>query len=171
MVKQQEMLKKALVFQQVDKLLGKNEKVTIPMIKSNIENEFPKIPWSKGDIIDIMTEFVSEGIMGYDSKNRSYFDPQLAQKKTKASWITRKRAIELMTYSGGCFFTATFKKKDGSLRTMNCQYLAGQVPSQLGYLKVNEVKLVKSKSPNPIRSVNVQTLTELKIQGKNYRIK
>lgn len=90
---------------------------------------------------------------------------------TGVTYITRKKAIDLMMNNRGHFFTAVFAKRDGSLRTMNCQYLAGQVPSPLGYLKVNEAKLVKAKNPNPIRSVNIQTLKELKIAGTYYKIK
>lgn len=91
--------------------------------------------------------------------------------KATQGFISREKALSLMENNKGHFFTAVFSKADGTLRTMNCQYLKGQVPSKLGYLKVNEVSRLKAKESDTIRQINMQTLKELSIAGGTYKIK
>ena len=95
----------------------------------------------------------------------------LAKTTGSPSYISRAKALDLMQNNKGHFFTAIFTKSDGSNRTMNCQFLKGQLPSQLGYLKVNEASKLKSKAANPIRQINMQTLKTLIIGGKTYSIR
>jgi len=100
--------------------------------------------------------------------------------------ISKTKALELMKNNKGHFFTATFIKKEGDVRTMNCQYLKDQSTSELGYVKVKEAikakvaknaakKAVASKKRMPkedaIRQINIQTLKELKIAGNSYKVK
>ena len=87
-----------------------------------------------------------------------------------ASKISRKKALELMENNGGRFFTVVFVKKDGSKRTMSCQYLKDQTDSKLGYVKVKEASAMKRGDANCIKQVNIQTLMELRITGKHFII-
>lgn len=92
-------------------------------------------------------------------------------KKVAAVRISRKRALELMSTNKGHFFTATFEKKDGTTRTINCQYLKDQTNSDLGYVKVKEAGLMKKGEANPVRQVNLQTLKALTIAKQAYVIR
>lgn len=91
----------------------------------------------------------------------------------KPTRISRKKALELMKNNKGHFFTAVFSKKGGETRTMNCQYLKDQTQSDLGYIKVQEGKLLRTtKDPKQsIRQVNLQTLTALTIAKQSYIIR
>lgn len=91
--------------------------------------------------------------------------------KSIGNRILRTTALNLMKNNKGRFFTATFIKKDGSNRTINCQYVKNQIPSTLGYVLVKEAKLLKSGDKEPIRNVNLQTLDTLKVGGQIYTIK
>lgn len=89
--------------------------------------------------------------------------------KKKAERISRKKAMELMLGNKGYFFTAVYTKKDGEERTINCQCLKGQ-KSSLGYVKVREASKMRTDPANAIRNINLQTIKELKIAGKRYRV-
>lgn len=84
--------------------------------------------------------------------------------------ISRIRAYELMKNSKGKFFTATFIKKDGTKRTMNCQWLPEQEEPKLGYVKVKDAVLIKKTPKACTRSINLQTISTLKVNGKHYKI-
>lgn len=88
----------------------------------------------------------------------------------KGTKLSRTQALQLMQDNKGRFFTVTFSKKDGTARTLNGQYVAGQNPDPLGYVKVKEAGKMKS-GENPIRNVNLQTLQAIKIGGKFYSVK
>lgn len=98
-------------------------------------------------------------------------DPKTAVKGKGFKYISHAKALELMENNKGQFFTAIFKKKDQSLRTMNCQYLKDQKPDRLGYIKVKETKLIRNGESNVVRSVNLQTLEELQIGKVTYKLR
>lgn len=91
--------------------------------------------------------------------------------KIPSNKISRTKALDLMKNNKGHFFTVQFIKQDGSLRTLNGQYVKGQNPSPLGFILVKEAKLMKSNAKEQIRNVNIQTLRSLKISGNSYSIK
>lgn len=84
--------------------------------------------------------------------------------------ITRIEALEKIKQSKGRFFGTTFRKKNGELRTMNCQLLKEQPQLSIGYILVEDTNL-KLKKESAIRIVNIQTLVYLKIGGETYNIK
>jgi hypothetical protein len=90
-------------------------------------------------------------------------------KTPKAKKISVTKALELMKNNKGRFFTSVFTNKAGETRVINGQYLSGQNPSELGYVKVREASKLKAKE-NSVRNVNLQTLSELKISGVIYKI-
>jgi len=69
------------------------------------------------------------------------------------------------------FFTAVFVKKDGTERKINCQYMADQDMSNLGYVKVTDMVKKKSTPQDCIRNINLQTLKSLCIGKILYKIK
>lgn len=83
--------------------------------------------------------------------------------------LTAVQALGLMQNNKGHFFTATFIKKDGTRRTINCQYLKDQSQTTAGYVKVRETGKLKT-GVNAIRQINLNTLEELKIAGKVYQL-
>lgn len=89
----------------------------------------------------------------------------------KGNRISKTKAYDLMKSNKGHFFTAVFTKKDGTTRTINCQYVSDQKSSPLGYVLVKESRLLKSKDKEPIRNLNLQTLQTLKIGGSVYSTK
>lgn len=89
----------------------------------------------------------------------------------KSQRIGKKKALDLMKGNKGHFFTAEFVTKEGSRRTINCQYLKDQSQSELGYVKVQEaIKRKMDPEGNAIRQINMQTLKSLKIAGQTYKV-
>lgn len=84
--------------------------------------------------------------------------------------ISRKKALQLMQDNKGRFFTVVFKKKDGTTRTMNAQYMKDQDQSVLGYVKVREASKLKTDPADSVRQINLQTLSQVKIGGSLYKI-
>lgn len=89
---------------------------------------------------------------------------------TAKNVISRTQALLLMQDNKGHFFTAEFRKQDNSVRKLNGQYVPGQKVNGLGYVLVKEASKMKS-GVNPIRNVNMQTLSALKIGGIQYQVK
>ncbi len=77
--------------------------------------------------------------------------------KTK---IGKQKAMDLIQASKGRFLTVVFTKKDGTTRTMNCQYTGNT--SKLGYLIMKE----KGK----FRNANAQEITELRLNKVEYSV-
>jgi len=78
--------------------------------------------------------------------------------------IGKKKALELIKGSKGRFFSVTFKNKEGEVRTLNVRYLKQQ-PNELGYVLLLDMK---EKTP---KNVNMQTLSQLKINNSTFKIK
>lgn len=78
--------------------------------------------------------------------------------------VSRSRAVDMIKGSKGRFFTATFKKRDGSSRTMNCNYKTGSV-TNMGGIRVY------SMQDKGYRTINPQTLSELVINNTTYRVR
>ncbi len=93
------------------------------------------------------------------------------KKKRVTNVISRTKARDLMSKNKGHFFTATFIKKDGMRRVMSCTYLKDQTGSHLGYVKVKDTVLCRKTPTNCIRNVNLQTISDLHIAGKKYKIR
>ena len=87
--------------------------------------------------------------------------------------IDRKDAEEMIYKTKGRFFGATFIKKDGTLRTMNCRlkvkkYLKGGTlkfnPSEKGLVPVCDMAIKE------YRMININTLQSLRIARKEYNV-
>lgn len=80
------------------------------------------------------------------------------------SRVSRSKAVELIKGSKGKFFTATFTKKDGSSRTINCNYKSGST-TNMGYIRVYSMK------DKGYRTINPQTLKALVINNNTYTVR
>lgn len=94
----------------------------------------------------------------------------MSKQKVKTQRISKKKAVEVLEATAGRFFTVEFKKKNGDLRVMNCQKVAGATVTKLGYLTVREAVLARS-GQSAIRRLNMQTLKTIKTGGKLYKIR
>ena len=81
-------------------------------------------------------------------------------------------AKEKILESKGKFFTVTFvKKSDGSLRTMNCTLnMQSKLVGGKGNLQKDYQIAVTDTSKGAIRSFDVNTLTRLNIDHKQYLV-
>ena len=85
-------------------------------------------------------------------------------KTKKAKLISRTEAVKKIENSGGKFFGATFTKKNGETRTINCNHAKGAI-TKLGYVMVN---CIKDKS---IKNIDPRTLSALSINKEQFRVK
>jgi hypothetical protein len=93
--------------------------------------------------------------------------------ETPAGVISKDEAKQLIKATKGKFFTVTFIKKDGNPRVMNAKlgvkkYLKGGElpydPEEKGLIPVYDMQ------KGAYRSVNVSTITNLKIGNKEYQV-
>ena len=76
----------------------------------------------------------------------------------------------LLKSNNGKFFTVTFKKKDGTIRTLNCQH---------GYFKGHEgtntvahkEKYLTVHTAEGFKNVDCSTITKIVMRGKTIEIK
>lgn len=180
-----------LVENTAKKLLHANNTVTTLEIKNQLRKDHPNHAWYQNDISDVMDYFYQQGIFDYNDNGtyRTYFDPQTATLSTsptvsaikavpsttsttvttpKTTSISKTKALELIKETGSKFYGVTFTKKDGTERKMLCQTV--NTFSPLGYIVVKDMNEVRKGNSNPDRNVNLQTLTELKVNGVKYKI-
>ncbi len=178
--------KKAMVEVAVLGLLTANNTVTTLEVKTQLRISEPDLYWSQGDISAFMNDLHNEKKLtfkvakggGYriyskPTPTRNYHTPVKPKKtpvvvptSTPSTYmnqtVSRTGALDIMKTSGGKFLTVTFTKKDNTARTMNCRYKAA---TQLGYVQVVETK---SKA---IKNVNLQTLSEVRLNGITYQVR
>lgn len=92
--------------------------------------------------------------------------PLVAAKTTPTTKrIGRNKALEIIQNTNGKFFSVRFEKKNGEDRLMGVQYVKGTKPDPLGYVLLKDLRAKKTKS------VNLQTLSEIKTNNILYKIK
>jgi hypothetical protein len=85
--------------------------------------------------------------------------------------ISKVVAVELINKSRGRIFSVTFKKKDNSIRVMNCRldvkkHLKG---GDLAYNpSLKGLKSVFDMQSNEYRMINLETIKRLSINGEHY---
>lgn len=79
--------------------------------------------------------------------------------------IGRNKALDIIQNTNGKFFSVKFAKKNGDERLMGVQYVKGTKPDPLGYVRLKELKTQITKS------VNLQTLSEIKTNNTLYKVK
>lgn len=79
--------------------------------------------------------------------------------------IGRTKALDIIQNTNGKFFSVRFEKKNGEDRLMGVQYVKGTKPDPLGYVRLKELKTQITKS------VNLQTLSEIKTNNTLYKVK
>ncbi len=75
----------------------------------------------------------------------------------------------LLKSNHGKFFTVTFKKKDGTMRTLNCQH--GHFKGHEGANTVaHKEKYLTVHTAEGFKNVNCETIMEVKMGGKVLKI-
>lgn len=83
---------------------------------------------------------------------------------------TTARAIkQLLKANAGRFFTVTFVKANGEVRTINCKH--GRVPGHDGLNNVAHIEkyLTVSLPDGSFRNINMETVKEVKMGGTILR--
>ena len=100
--------------------------------------------------------------------------PAQKEPKMKIPLIGKTKAAELINDSKGRFFTATFRKKNGESRVINCRRGVTKGVKGTGkaintdVLGMITVYAVQEKG---YKKLNLQTLTNLRINKCEYRIR
>lgn len=173
-------------------LLRASNKITPEQVIEKLRKDEKEYRWTLTVVKEHMETFVSKGFIvnvkgSYISPNTT-FGKSSASVKTatskavktiskvakpasgKITKISKTTALDLIKNTKGRFFTAVFTKKDGTLRTINCQYRKGQPTSEFGYVQVSESGLLKKSPTTAIRQINMQTLRGLTIAGNKYSL-
>jgi len=79
--------------------------------------------------------------------------------------IGRNKALEIIQNTKGKFFSVKFTKKNSDKRLMGVQYAKCTKADPLGYVRLKELKTQVTKS------INLQTLSEIKANNILYKIK
>lgn len=87
---------------------------------------------------------------------------------SKTTRISRTTALEMIKNSGGRFLGVEFKKKDNSIRKMNCRYYNS---SGLGVITVYDMALVRKKAKSTYRSFNINNLLGFSLNSNIYRVR
>ncbi len=160
--------------QYLTELINRNKEMTVLQIKAAVKKRFPfthDMLYTLWYIRACLIVLAIRNVISYNqitSTASTLVKPKVAKAvKTTTNTISKTKAVSLIEASKGKFFTATFVKKDGTERTINCQYLS---TTSLGYLKVNELSKLKA-GENPTRNLNSQTIKSLKIGGEFYKVK
>lgn len=87
--------------------------------------------------------------------------------------ISRTKLNNFLNQTHGKIFTATFMKKDGSWRDLNCrkgvtQFLKGGV--NLAIKPSNGLVVVYDMQKHEYRSLNLETVVQVKYQKEQYKI-
>lgn len=86
--------------------------------------------------------------------------------KNKVTRTTsRTNAVTMITGTKGKFFTVTFKKANGEVRTINGNYKTPRRPNPLGYLNIYSMK------DKGYRNVNPQTILSVSVNNTTYKVK
>jgi hypothetical protein len=94
--------------------------------------------------------------------------------------IDRDTAKQYIYKTNGKIFSAIFTKKNGEKRSMVCRrdvrkYVTGKGlsynPEERGLVTVYDMQKCKIDPKRAYRNINIETLEQLKIKGKLYKIK
>ena len=170
-------IKKAEVLKVAKLLLKANNTVTTLEVKRKLITDVPNIRWTQDFVSTTMNEFASDRTLTFvvepKGQYRVYSNPstpvQQFKKNAKRGGIKYTTALKLIKENGSKFFTVKFVEQgSGKHRTMTCQYLAKQDPTQPLVVKVKEVSQLKTNPSKSIRGFRVDSLLELKVSGKIY---
>lgn len=165
--------KGAAIIAVVFSTLKSTNQTTVEDVKLQTRKSYPDFYTTTADVENVINNMVNEGVLV--ANGDVYSDPrvevktsvkaskQIAELKTKN--ISRSKAADLIRNSKGAIFSATFIKKDRTLRTINCKLHEKGGNGELGYIKVNEIGKIKKGEP-AVRNLNLQTLQQLSMHGK-----
>ncbi len=166
-----------LIEKVANELCYPNNSISTLEIKNELRKREPNFPWYQSDISQIMDDFQSQGKFEFTTNGiyRVYSIPQTQPKAVKATVkvkkvpttakISKSGALSLIEASNGKLFSATYLKKDNTERKIVGIYLS---TNNLGYVKVKDIQAIKNMESDIVKTINLQTLSELKINGIKY---
>lgn len=179
LIQQTENLRKVIVETGAKELLVAANQVTALELTTLLKKKVGQYHWTKDNVGEILNQVEADGKLTSEDKGSykiysSVKGVKLGAEKVsvsdiKKTTIGKKAALELMKNNRGHFFTATFVNKEGNLRTINAQYLKDQGTTDLGYVKVRETSKMRTEE-NAVRQINLQTIEELRIGGKTFKV-
>lgn len=180
-----------------EELCNANNTFSTLELKNALRKKYPNEIWNQIDVSYAMMDLADQGHFDYQDNGtyRTYFavpslqgthtttttstvlngliNTALSNSKTKPKQtptvtvkkIGRHKALEIIQNTNGKFFSVRFEKKNGDNRLMGVQYIKGTKPDPLGYVLLKDLKAKKTKS------VNLQTLSEIKTNNILYKVK
>lgn len=164
----------------VNELLKPNNMVTTLEVKNELRRREPNEVWNQDDVSSTMDalntsgklDFTSNGTYRIYSLVGSPAGQPLAKKflikpkKDKVvSDVSKTKALEIIKNTKRQFFGVTFTNKDNEERKLVCRVPGDVDPDFLGYLRVFDSK------DGGIKTVNMQTLSEIRTGGNVYRVR
>lgn len=149
-------------------LLKKNGKATTLEVKTALRKSIPTTKWNQSDVSDCMKEHADSKSIAFvdNGTHRTYLQPLTAKTVPvgglKASTpisagtiekVNITKLIEIIANTKGHFFTITFKRKDGSVSTHNCQVIKDKLTNALGYLQLHTKEGIKQALPTNVIQV------------------
>lgn len=191
-------LKEQAIKDTINKICHPNNTFTTLELKNQLIADYPDFRWTQDELTSTNSQSVvaemllkTELIVTDDNGTYktyslpNYKKPTMTTTQTVATLntatktktrkpdnrISRTKAYDMMKNNKGRFFTAVFIKKDGTERTINCQFLKDQTELNMGYIKVRETSKLKMNPKDSTRQINLQTLKRIKIGGVEYKIR
>jgi len=175
----------------VNDLLLANNTCTTLEVKNELRKREPRVQWNQADVSNIMDLLHQNGVLTYRNlgtyriysaanKQSNIPSPSAISatfsvtkvKKPKKLAPTRtsigkNAALAVIQGTNNKFFGVTFTKKDGTERKMVCRLdPQNATPTPLGYLRV-----IDTQDGGTLKNLNLQTLTELRLNNTIYTIK
>ncbi len=163
----------------VNELLKPNNTVTTLEVKNELRRLEPNEIWNQDDVSTTMDALNDSGKLTYANAGRfrvySLAGQPAGQPLTKflikpkkdkvVSNVSKTKALEIIKGTKNQFFGVTFINVFNEERKLVCRVPGDVEPDFLGYLRVNDSK------DGGIKTVNLQTLSEIRTGGNIYRVR
>lgn len=149
-------------------------------VKEKLRKEYPRRKFYQNEISVALQDLATNGKFNYTFNGvyRTYTSNKVQRSAVttpkvattpKSGKVSRTKALELIENSNR-IITVTFEKKDGTTRKVVGRYFKEQGRPLLGYVKLKDIQKAKNGTLSPVVNVNLQTLSELKVDGNTYKV-
>lgn len=163
----------------IHELLKPNNMATTLEVKNELRRIDPNSDWRQNHVSGLMNELYDNGKLSFtdNGRYRTYslagspagqpLTKKFLLKERKApvvSNVSKTKALEIIKGTNNHFFGVTFTNKDLETKKLVCRVPGDIDTDHLGYLKVLDAK------EGGIKTVNMQTLSEVRVNGNIYRV-
>jgi hypothetical protein len=153
--------------------------VTTLEVKNELRRLYPNSEWKQIQVSSFMKDLFDDDRVSFaDNGNYRVYSLSgcpagqpltrrflLKEKKTPVvSNVSKTRALEIIKSTNNHFFGVTFVTKELETRKLVCRVPGDVDTDHLGYLRVLDAK------EGGIKTVNMQTLSEVRVNGNIYRV-